>query len=340
MNFAFKTHCFEIDVNILKAEPIKINWHSGLPIFASEVFLKSVGDEYGWIGGFDDARELRCILPYTIVRKPGFRMVRFRIETIPLKENFNEFEEKSFLNCVIEYFRSAGADMILPPSNTTLFKVYPDGAIAAPYGTFVKNLDQPEDSLWGEVSETYRKDIRRAIKAGVQIEQGMQFLETAYHLTANTLKRSGSKLKNYEEFRANILGFGDNVRVYVAIHAGEVQACLVIPYSEPTAYTLYGGTVPQPVKGAMHLLHWEAIHQFHQMGIKRFNFTGARINPEKGSKQEGILTFKMRFGGKLVQGYTWKYSFHALKFAAYSIAFRLLKGGDIVDLEHHKLASQ
>lgn len=324
----------------LTAAPVEINWHSGLPILASEPFLKTVGDEYGWIGGTDEAGQLRCVLPYTIVRKPGFRMVRFRVETIPLQADFDEAEEKSFLNGVVEYFRSAGADMIIPASNTTLFRTYPEGAKAAPYGTFVKNLDQPEDVIWNEVSEAYRKDIRRAIKAGAEIQQGIQYLDTAYSLTADTLKRSGAKLKSYEEFRSNVLGFGDNVRIFVAIHQGQVQACLVLPFSQHTAYTLYGGTVPQPLKGAMHLLHWEAIRQFHEMKVKRFNFTGARISPEKGSKQEGIATFKMRFGGKMVQGYMWKYSFRALKFAAYSVAFRLLKGGDVVDLEHHKLASQ
>jgi hypothetical protein len=301
-------------VKSLTAAPVEINWHSGLPIFACGQFLKTVGDEYGWIGGTDDAGRLRCILPYTVICKPGFRIVRFRIETIPLQAEFDEAEEKSFLNSAVEYFRSAGADMIIPASNTTLFRTYPEGA--------------------------YRKDIRRATKAGAQIQEGIQYLETAYTLTADTLKRSGSKLKSYEEFRSNVRGFGDNVKIYVAIHQGEVQACLVAPFSQHTAYTLYGGTIPQPLKGAMHLLHWEAIRHFHEMNVKYFNFTGARINPEKGSKQEGIATFKMRFGGRMVQGYMWKYSFHSLKFAAYSVAFRLLKGGDIVDSERYKLASQ
>ena len=327
-------------MNNLITAPIKINWHPGLPIFASEPFLKTVGDEYGWIGGIDVEGQQRCILPYTVIRRPGFRMVRFRVETIPLQAGFDETEEKSFLNSTVEYFRSVGIDMIIPASNTTLFRTYPDGAIAAPYGTFIKNLDQPADALWSEISEAFRKDIRRAIKGGVEIHEGMQYLDTSYRIAAETLRRSGAKLKSFEEFESNVRGFGAAVKILVAIHQGDVQACLVAPFSQHTAYTLYGGTIPQPVKGAMHLLHWEAIRRFREIGVKRFNFTGARIRPERGSKQEGIATFKMRFGGRMVQGYMWKYSFHTLKFAAYSMAFRLLKGGDIVDLEHHKLASQ
>ena len=33
----------------------------------------------------------------------------------------------------------------------------------------------------------------------------------------------------------------------------------------------------------------------------------------------------------------WKYSLNSLKYIAYCLAVRLLRGGDIVDLERHKL---
>ena len=51
------------------------------------------------------------------------------------------------------------------------------------------------------------------------------------------------------------------------------------------------------------------------------------------------MMFKERFGGQLFQGYMWKYSLRPLQYAAYSLAVRLLRGGDIVDAERHKLAS-
>jgi lipid II:glycine glycyltransferase (peptidoglycan interpeptide bridge formation enzyme) len=230
--------------------------------------------------------------------------------------------------------------MIMPGSNNTLFRTYPDGAAVAPYGTFVIDLNRPEDVVWKEVSEAYRKDIRRAIKTGVQIKEGVEYHDAAYTLVADTLNRSGVKHKRkYEDFKASVLALGENVKVLVAVHDGIVQASLFTPFSEYSAYSQYGGTVAQPVRGAMHLLHWEAIRRFHAMGVKRFNFTGVRIDPKKGSKQDGILTFKRRFGGSLIQGYMWKYSFSFLKFAAYSASVRLLFGGDIVDVERHKLAT-
>ena len=113
---------------------------------------------------------------------------------------------------------------------------------------------------------------------------------------------------------------------------------MVAPFSDHSAYTWYCGSSPEPPLGAMHLLHWEAMRHFRAMGVKRFDFQGVRLDPEKGSKQEGIMNFKMRFGGRLAQGYTWKCSLRPIKCAAYSLAVRVLKGGDTVDQEGHKLA--
>jgi len=318
------------NVNNLRAIPVKIDWHAGLPIYASEAFLQSVGDEYGWIGGVEDSGQIRCILPYTVLRKPGFRIVRFRLETLPLERELQLGEERSFLNNTIAHFRATGADMIMPAANNSVFRTFPDGAVVAPYGTFIQDLNQQEESLLSDVYPDYRKNIRRAIRDEVQVSSGMQHLDAAYHLIADTLKRSNLKFKKHSEFRKPLLALGDNVRIFIAELKGVMQACLVTPFSEHSAYSWYSGTIENPVKGAMHLLQWEAIRQFHDMGVKRFNFTGVRIDPEKGSKQEGIRNFKMRFGGKLVQGYIWKYSFNPLKFAAYSVAVRLLWGDDVV----------
>ena len=59
--------------------------------------------------------------------------------------------------------------------------------------------------------------------------------------------------------------------------------------------------------------------------------------PEKGSKQDAINSFKRRLGGKLIQGYMWKYALRPVKSIAYTLAVRFLRGGDIVDRERHKL---
>ena len=322
----------------MKAAPVEIKWHGDLPVYASEAFLRTVAGEYGWIGGSDGAGKLRCVLPYTVIRKAGFRIVRFRLATVSLEGDLDLGEEKRFLMSATEYLRSTGVDMIMPGANSAVFRTYPEGADAAPYGTFIKDLGQSEDALMKEIHSTFRYNIRRATREGIEIKEGLEYLDSAYDLVGDTLKRSGQPFRKYDDFRKAILSLGEQVKILVAEHEGIYQGCMVAPFSQHTAYTWYCGSRPEPVIGAMHLLHWEAMRRFRQLGVKRFDFQGVRIDPEKGTKQEGILNFKSRFGGSLVQGYVWKYSFRPLKSAAYDAAVRLLKGGDIVDVERHKLA--
>lgn len=323
----------------LRAKRIPIEWRDELSIYSSEPFLKSVSDEYGWLGGIDDAGRVRCILPFTIVKKATVRMVRFRVETMPVNGELTVGEEKAFLNSAVEYFRSMGADLIIPGTTNAIFRTYPDGAIAAPYGTQVIDLTQSEEKLFANLNSSHRRKVRLAQKANVQVRIGAEYLERAHALVRDTFKRSSIPFMGYESFKRMADGLGENLKVFVAEHEGVIQGCVVVPFSQHTAYYVYGGSIPEPAQGAMNLVHWEAIRLFRQMGVKRYDFCGVRINPEPGSKQEGLKSFKERFGPELIQGYMWKQSLNPLKAAVYSYAIRMLRGGDIVDNERHKLGT-
>jgi len=321
----------------MRVKKIDMQWNPELPIYASEPFLKAVGDEYGWLGGIDEKGVLCCILPYTIVQKAFVRMVRFRVETIPMTDNLSVNEEQSFLNCAVDYFRTIGADIIIPPTTNAIFRTYPKGAKAAPYGTFIINLSQSEEVLWKNVHSKHRNVIRNAAKKGVNILCGKEYITTSYNMINDTFKRSSMPFMSINDFKRMVEGLSDNVKIFVADLYGTPQGCAVIPYSKHTAYYVYGGTAAEPITGATNLLQWEAIKYFAKESVRFYDFCGVRINPDKGSKQEGLMMFKERFGPELVQGYMWKYSINPIKAGVYNLAVRWLRGGDIVDAEHHKL---
>ncbi len=324
----------------MKATAIEINWNSALPVFASEPFLKAVGDACGWLGGTDDSGKLRCILPYTVIRKAILRMVRFRVETIPLGEELDVQEEKSFLNSAVEYFRSMGADIIIPATTNTIFRTYPDGASVAPYGSYIIDLCEPEDVLWRNITRITRQNIKTAMKSGVVFhEDGIEHLDSAYRLIVETFKRSELPFMNYESLKRFVLGLGENGKILITECQGVLQSCVIYGFSNYCVYAIYGGNKADMIEGANKLLHWEAVRLFKKLGIQRYDFVGARIDPEKGSKEEAINSFKRRLGGKLRQGYMWKYSLHPVRSLAYSLAVRFLRGGDIVDRERHKMKS-
>jgi len=327
----------EVRSCLIKAEPIAIQWDQSLPVFAKEEFLRAVGDEYGWLGGIDESGTLRCVLPYTIVRKAGLRMVRFRLETIPCRAGLDVTEEKSFLNNVVQYFRNSGADVIIPPTNNTLFRTYPEGASAAPYGSYVIDLRQPEETLWKNISKTSRQNITAAQKEGVSVREGMELLDPTYDLIRETFRRSKMGFMGRDSFRQFATSLGENCKLLVAEHQGAIQSCSLFAFSTPSAYWIYGGNIQGQHPGAMKLLQWEAIRLFRALGVHQYDFFGARIDPPKGSKQEGINKMKKHLGGSLSQGYVWKYSLRPWRAWVYSKAVRVLRGGDIVDQEEHKM---
>ncbi len=321
----------------IRAEPIKIQWDPSLPVFAKEEFLSAVGEEYGWLGGIDGSGTLRCVLPYTVIRKAGLRMVRFRVETIPCGGGLDVIEEKSFLNSVVQYFRKNHADLIVPASNNAIFRTYPDGADAAPYGSYVIDLRQLEDVLWKNIGRKTRQNISTAQKTGIAIREGMEFLEPAYDLIRETFRRSKLSFMDRAAFERFVRGLGEHSKLLMAEHQGVAQSYCLFAFSSPCAYAIYGGNVQHQHQGANKLLYWEAIRLFRSLGVRKFDFYGARINPQKGSKQEGINLLKTLMGATLSEGYMWKYSLRPWRASLYSVSVRLLRGGDIVDQEGPRL---
>ncbi len=46
--------------------------------------------------------------------------------------------------------------------------------IAAPYGTYIIDLTQPEETLWSNLHSKHRNVVRNAMKKGVEIRSGME----------------------------------------------------------------------------------------------------------------------------------------------------------------------
>ena len=331
---------------MITVAPVPIEWHEGLSIYASEPYLRTVSPEYGWLGGVDASGRVLCVLPYSIVRKSVFQLIRFSVETIPLSPELDVDQEQRFLNRVVTYFRSTGADLIIPATFSSVFRTYPEGAVAAPYGNYIVDLGQSEEALWKNVHQKHRNVIRNAVKNGVTIKSGTEYLDAAFMLTLESFRRSAGGFVerqrvrarlDYDGFRRQTLAFGDNVRVLVAEHNGAILSAAVIPFSAHSAYYMHGGNVAAPLTGTSNLLQWEAIRLFRRLGVRRYDFFGARIDPREGSKAEGILRFKERFGGEFRRGYMWKCSFHRFKSSLYTLAARVRSNGDVVDQERHKL---
>ncbi|MGC8893095.1 MAG: lipid II:glycine glycyltransferase FemX [Candidatus Saccharicenans sp.] len=254
-----------------------------------------------------------------------------------MKSDLSIQEEKIFLNLVVNFLKELGIDVIIPASTNCLFRTYPDGAKAAPYGSHIIDLTQDENILWKNVHQKHRNVIRNAEKKGVKIIEGPEYIEQAYDLIKSTFNRSRMKMMSLAAFRRMIINLGEYVKVMLVEYQGQIQGCAIIPFSLYRAYYLYGGTALKPLTGSMNFLQWQSILKFKSMGVRSYDFCGARIAPDEDSKAARLIMYKERFGGKFYGGYIWKYSINPIKSIVYNVGIKLLRNGDIVDAEHKKL---
>lgn len=325
---------------MINIRPMAIDWHPWLPVFAKESFLKAVGDEYGWLGGFADDGKLLCFLPYTIIRKAFIRIVRFRTETIPVEAGLDEAVEKEFLNRVVDHFRASGAGLIMPASTNAIFRTYPDGAEAVPYGTYRIDLRKPEEVLWKNIDRIYRQNINAAARSGLCVKEARDRLSEGHELIRLTFNRSHLPFMGRDSLVKFVDGLGDNGLVLAADHEGRLQSFVVFAVSNYSAYAIYAGNRADMLKGANKLLYWEAMRKFKAMDVEWYDFMGARIDPDKASKQEELALFKKRFGADLKIGYMWKCPTIRWQYGLYGLAARLRSGGDIVDGEMKRLSKR
>ncbi|QKF61462.1 GNAT family N-acetyltransferase [Campylobacter curvus] len=307
-----------------------------LPIFAKKEFLSSRSTKFGW---FVDKN---FILPFYINKKLIFSYVVLPYQTIYKDETLTIIEEKNFLNDVVGIVKSQMkyVDFIAQPPSSVVFGVYPDGCLYTRFGSYQIRLDQSEQTIFSNIHTKHRNAIKKAIKDEVFIKEGLDFKEIAVSLIKDTMLRqnmmSPQKTVLYKELNA----LKNNIKIYVAEKNGIYQGCAIVYYDCSCAYYIYGGSISHPYSGSLNLLHWQIIKDMKSKGIKIYDFVGARINPIKGGKLEGIQRFKSRFGGKMKVGYLWKYPIKPLKYKLfeylkYSYAF--LNGnkyiGDIIDQE-------
>jgi hypothetical protein len=322
----------------MEITPIIFQWNRNYSIFSSEKYLQSISSNYGWLGGVKNG-ELLFVLPYIIRQRMIFRQLEFQTATIYIKEDSSVSLEKEFLEQVIFFLTTQKIDCIKQPVNSAIFATVPDQSISAPFGSYRVNLQLSEEELWSKIHSKHRNVIRRAEKDQVQIIRSREFDDVVYDLLVRTMGRSNMGFYSHEEYKKIVNGFGEDVEVFIAIKNGEPQGCAVLPYSQHSAYYIWGGSCDNPSLGAMNLLHWEAIKFFRKLDTATYDFVGARIHPQPGSKQETIQRFKERFGAEMKQGYLWKTNISSWKMWVYHILLvvkhkKIQK--DIIDQERNE----
>lgn len=316
-------------IKIVKSDKL-INQY--LPIFVTKEFLETKSNNFGWFVSED------FILPFYIDKRSIFSKLVFTTQTIVLNENS---DEKEFLYSVIEKTRELNLDFIAQPMANVLFRLAPKNSKYIKWGSYVVDLTISEEELLKNMHSKHRNVIRKAIKDGVVVEE-TENISLIYENLKETMQRQNRAYPSLEELEK----IKNLVKFYIAKKDDMIQGCAVLPYNRFGSYYLYGGSIARPYTGALNYLHYYAMLDMKKNGVKKYDFMGARLNVEKGSKLEGIQRFKSRFGGELKEGYLWKYEYKPLKIKLIDIIQKIrykLQGrvylGDAIEQESKRCQS-
>ncbi|GHT69689.1 hypothetical protein FACS1894110_19650 [Spirochaetia bacterium] len=278
----------------------------------------------------------RYVLPFIIRKRLIFQWIEFITGVLNCK---NTEDERVFLNEMVKVIKSNHVDF-LTCRNTPLFMAYPLGALYCKFGTYRIDLEKPEQELFANLHSKHRNVIRKAEKDGINISNSIENFSVCISLIQETFRRQGKIYPSVDYFE-RLKALGENVEFWLAADNGEVQGSAVFLWSKGhSCYYMHGGSSNHPHTGAMNYLQWQAILSMKKRGVHYFDFVGARIDPPKDSKLEGIQRFKERFGSTLEEGYLFKYVINKFKYNLYINLLSLMyviKGeqykGDIIDQE-------
>ena len=167
-------------------------------------------------------------------------------------------------------------------------------------GTFVLDLDKPEEELWKDLEPNSRTKIRRAAKEGVRIrisvEPRQDDLCAFFGFYRPLAERVGLDIPS-QELVVRMIRAGDMIIASAVASDSTVVAVNLIYLCPPYAVDVWGASGSTRINGAGNLLRWEGTKWLQNRDIKWYDLGGvATTDPS-----DPIYSFKKTLGGQYVK---------------------------------------
>lgn len=208
-----------------------------------------------------------------------------------------------------------------PVQNQAIFKEKPNICDAIPFGNYVVDLSLDEEDLWSRLHSKHRNVIRKAEKDGLTLRTGntIEMLDEYLVIDEVTWARSNKKSNTKGAALELVQHCQENISIYIVDKLGVNQGGAIFFYNKKMSYYLYGASIDKPSAGAMNFLHWNAMLNMKEKGVKKYSFVGCRINEDQDSKYHTIQRFKERFGGELIEGYMFRCIYNRCMYMLYKL---------------------
>jgi lipid II:glycine glycyltransferase (peptidoglycan interpeptide bridge formation enzyme) len=191
---------------------------------------------------------------------------------------------------------------------------------------FIINLNQSEQDLWGQIHKSRRKNINRAEKAGVVVEElvSPDEIPAFYKLlgeTYNNVKVPLADISLFESAFQQLVPKG-MAKFYLARHENDYIGARAVLLFKNQIYDWYAGAAVDALPfHPNECLVWHILKWGIENNYSRFDFGGAG----EPDKPYGPREFKRRFGGELVNYGRYVHQYSRVKIKVAEIGFKVYR---------------
>ncbi len=189
--------------------------------------------------------------------------------------------------------------------------------------TVVLDLNRSEDEILASMSQSTRRKVRLAERAGVTVRAGsVDDLALLYDLYRVTGARDDFLIRPpeyYEQAWRNFIAAG-LAHPLIAEFEGKAIAHVILFHVGQTCWYFYGASSNEARdKMPNYLLQWEAIKWAKANGYARYDFWGAPDHFDESDSMWGVYNFKRGFRGTVTRHVgAWDYAPIPLLYRAYT----------------------
>lgn len=261
------------------------------------------------VGLFDGGDNLRggfCIYEQ---RRFGLRILRnppFTPQIGPFYESratnpaARTDEQRAVVEAMADYVDTAGAAVVSMGLSLGIDDCLPfcwrDYKVVPRYTYRITLQGRSQDEIWKAMSNDRRKNVRRAKKDGLLVEE-LQETNDIARLVDNTFARQKKSFPR-NAMRQLLTSFpkGEKAFGFVSKRGKKPIGGVYVIHDEKTAYYLLGGYKSDSHHGAGALAMVSAIERARELGLEVFDFEGSVIPP--------IEKYFRGFGGALTPAFT------------------------------------
>ena len=182
-----------------------------------------------------------------------------------------------------------------------------------------------EDVLQG-MNQQWRRNIKKADKAGVEVSVGGEEDLKAFHdLYVHTAERDGFTPRPLSYFHTMVEALSaeepDRIRIYLARHEGDLVAATIGIRVGTHAWYSYGAssTEKRDVRGS-NAVQWAMIREALAAGAQVYDLRGITSTLDSEDSHVGLIQFKVGTGGEAVEyAGEWDLPLSPLLYKAFSV---------------------